>query len=326
MSLRLAFAGTPEFAAHALRALLGSAHHVVGVLTQPDRPSGRGLQLQPSAVKQVALAHGLPVLQPRGLRLDGRWAAEAASAQTQLTAWGADALVVAAYGLILPDWTLALPRLGCLNIHASLLPRWRGAAPIQRAIEAGDAETGVTLMQMDAGLDTGAILAQVRCPIAPTDNAANVHDRLAEMGAQATLHVLTQAERGALQPQPQPSAGVSYAAKLDKAEAALDWQQPAVSLVRRILAFNPVPGAHTLWHGPSDPVPLKVWGARLGSGHPGTAPCGQILAVTHDGLAVAAIDSIAILTHLQRPGGKRLDAAVLARGLGLQVGQRLGPA
>ena len=223
--MRLIFAGTPEFAQVAMAALHAAGHEIVLVLTQPDRPAGRGMKLQASAVKQWALAHDVPVAQPRSLRLDGKYPEDAAQAQAALQAAQADAMVVAAYGLILPQWVLDLPRLGCLNIHASLLPRWRGAAPIHRAIEAGDAQTGITIMQMDAGLDTGDMLLVLPCAISPTDTTAVLHDRLAELGGQAIVQAL--ASLDALPHQPQPTEGVNYAHKIDKTEAALDWALPA---------------------------------------------------------------------------------------------------
>ena len=225
--MNVIFAGTPEFAAVALRSLLRAGFRVPLVLTQPDRPAGRGMKLQPSAVKQVALEHGLPVCQPRSLKLDGRYHEDAAEAQAALQRavadGGATVMVVAAYGLILPQWVLSLPRLGCLNIHASLLPRWRGAAPIHRAIEAGDAETGITLMQMDAGLDTGDMLLVERLPIAPQDTTGTLHDRLALLGGRLVVEALELAACGGLKPVPQPAEGVTYAHKLEKAEALLDW-------------------------------------------------------------------------------------------------------
>src|SRR5690554_5810151 len=241
--MRIVFAGTPEFAAAALEAVLRAGHSVPLVLTQPDRPSGRGMKLRPSAVKQVALDHGIAVCQPRSLRLDGRYPEDAAQAREALLDAEPDLMVVAAYGLILPKWVLELPRHGCFNIHASLLPRWRGAAPIQRAIEAGDTVTGVTIMQMDEGLDTGDMLLEREIPIHDTHTAEQLHDDLAQVGAQAIVEAIAALERGALQARPQPEAGVTYAAKLDKAESPLDFTRPAAELARRVRAFDPVPGA-----------------------------------------------------------------------------------
>lgn len=321
--MKLGFAGTPEFAARALAALLGAGHELALVLTQPDRPGGRGLKLQPSPVKQLASQHGLPVLQPRSLRLNGKYPEDALAAQTQLQAAGLDALVVAAYGLILPQWVLSTPRLGCFNIHASLLPRWRGAAPIHRAIEAGDAQTGVTIMQMDAGLDTGDMLLAQALPILPTDTTASLHDKLAELGAALMLQVLQQAALGTLQPQPQPAQGVTYAAKIDKAEASADWTQSAALLARRVRALSPQPGVSTTLQGEV----IKLWAAHVA---PDAAPAvahvspGQVLAVDASGIRVATGAGVLVITELQRPGGKRLAVADFCRGFDLPPGSRLG--
>ena len=319
--MKLIFAGTPEFAAVALAALHAAGHNIVLVLSQPDRPAGRGMKLQASAVKQVALQQGLAVAQPRSLRLDGKYPEDAAAAHQAIEAAQADAMVVAAYGLILPQWVLDTPRLGCFNIHASLLPRWRGAAPIHRAIEAGDPQTGVTIMQMDAGLDTGCMLRTGIEPILPTDTTGSLHDRLAELGAALMLQVLDQAAQGKLQPVPQPIEGISYAHKIDKAEAAIDWAQPAQTIVNQVRAFNPFPGSSTSLNGEV----LKIWAAQLAQGAPGVSQtCGQIMALAHTGIAVAATESIVNITELQRPGGKRLSCADFLRGNALQVGQVLG--
>lgn len=319
--MKLVFAGTPEFAAVALTQLLAAGHDVALVLTQPDRPAGRGMKLQASPVKQLALQHGIHVAQPRSLRLDGKYPDDAQAALAALQAAQAEAMVVAAYGLILPQWVLDVPRKGCFNIHASLLPRWRGAAPIHRAIEAGDAQTGVTIMQMDAGLDTGDMLLAQALPIADTDTTGTLHDKLAELGGGLMVQVLTDLRHGQLNAVAQPTVGVTYAAKIDKQEAAIDWSLPAQTIVRRVRAFNPFPGASTVLHG----EPLKVWAARVGAGVPNhTAVYGQIMAVALDGIAVAAIDSIVVLTQVQRPGGKRLAVADFLRGADVQVGQRLG--
>ncbi|RYE02187.1 MAG: methionyl-tRNA formyltransferase, partial [Sphingobacteriales bacterium] len=234
--LKIIFAGTPEFAAVHLAALLGSEHHVTAVYTQPDRPAGRGKLLQASPVKALALEKQIPVCQVSSLKT--------AEAQAQLAAWGADIMVVVAYGLLLPQAVLETPRLGCINVHASLLPRWRGAAPIQRAIEAGDEATAITIMQMDAGLDTGPMLHTTPCPILPDDNARTLHDRLAAMGPAAMLAVLDQLAQGTAQPLPQPSEGVTYAHKLSKEEAAIDWRADATDISRRVRAFNPAPMAY----------------------------------------------------------------------------------
>jgi methionyl-tRNA formyltransferase len=316
--LRLIFAGTPEFARVALAQLHAAGHEIALVLSQPDRPAGRGLKLQASAVKQFALDHAIPVAQPRSLRLDGKFADEAVAARDAMLAVNADAMVVAAYGLILPQWVLDLPRLGCFNIHGSLLPRWRGAAPIHRAIEAGDAQTGITIMQMDAGLDTGDMLLVAALPIDAADTTATLHDTLADLGGRLMVEALALAERGALAPVKQDEAGVTYAHKIDKSEAAVDWTQPADVIVRRVRAFNPFPAASANLNGET----LKLWSAQVAPGQPPAgAEYGQIVAVTPEGIAVAAMNSIVILTALQRPGGKRLGVADFLRGFEVQVGQ-----
>ena len=307
MALRVAFAGTPAFAAQALRRILASGFDVPLVLTQPDRPAGRGLKLQASAVKQVALERGIAVHQPRSLRLDGKTPDDAREARVVLDACGADVMVVAAYGLILPAWVLRTPRLGCLNIHASLLPRWRGAAPIQRAIEAGDARTGVTIMQMDEGLDTGAMLLAEAVPIRGDDSAATLHDVLADLGARLIVDALNAAARGALQPQAQPAEGVTYARKIDKAEARIDWNASASSIERRVRAFDPVPGCHFEHAG----EPVKLWRAALAPAFdaaPGT------VRIDGERLRVACGEGALDLLELQRPGGRRLPVAAFLAG------------
>jgi methionyl-tRNA formyltransferase len=301
-ALRVGFAGTPEFARVALAALLDAGYTVPLVLSQPDRPAGRGLKLQASAVKQQALLHALPVLQPRSLRLDGKFADDAQAAQQQLVAADLDVLVVAAYGLILPAWVLALPRHGCLNIHGSLLPRWRGAAPIQRAIEAGDAQTGITLMQMDVGLDTGDMLLTEATVIGPDDTSASLHHRLAGMGARLLLQGLTDLadlRSGALVRVPQPAAGITYAHKIDKAEAAIHWQQPAAEIERRLRAFDPFPGATALLAG----QPLKLWRGRVVAGQ-GSA--GDRLPSEPGQWIVACGEGALEVLEVQAPGGRRL--------------------
>jgi methionyl-tRNA formyltransferase len=310
--MRVVFAGTPEFARLALEAILAAGHTVPLALTQPDRPAGRGLKLTPSPVKQAALAAGIPVAQPRSLRLDGRYPEEAAQARDQLLAVAPDVMVVAAYGLILPQWVLDLPPRGCLNIHASLLPRWRGAAPIQRAIEAGDTETGITIMQMDAGLDTGDMLLVRRIPIGSEQTAAELHDELAAAGAAAIVEALQALPAGGLARVPQPVEGVTYAAKLDKAEAALDFSLAADVLARRVRAFNPVPGATARLTGLDEPV--KVWRAQALPGTPASVP-GTLLRATPAGIDIATADGILRLLELQKAGGKRQTADVFARGL-----------
>ena len=305
--LRVAFAGTPEFAATALRAILEAGYAVPLVLTQPDRPSGRGMKLTPSAVKQVALANGLAVDQPERLRSEAQRAALAACAP--------DVLVVAAYGLILPRAVLELPRRGCLNIHASLLPRWRGAAPIHRAIEAGDSETGITIMQMDEGLDTGPMLMRRALPIAPDETTGTLHDRLAVLGAQMIVEALAALADGALTATPQPQAGTTYAAKIGRDEATIDWRRPAHVLARAVRAFNPFPGAAATLNG----HPLKVWRAEAAAagGVPGT-----VLAADADGVVVACGEAALRLLELQRPGSRRLPAGEFLRGFPIAAGDR----
>ncbi len=378
--MRLVFAGTPEFARVALAHLHAAGHDIALVLTQPDRPAGRGMKLQPSAVKQFALEHQLTVAQPASLRLDGKFANEAQAAQALMTQTGAQAMVVVAYGLILPQWvldTMAGPgQWGCFNIHASLLPRWRGAAPIHRAIEAGDTETGVTIMQMDAGLDTGPMLLQERMAIRDTDSTATLHDALAAVGARLMVQAL--ANPAALKPRLQSEQGVCYAHKIDKAEATIDWQQSAEQIARKVRAFDPFPGASTRLAGET----LKIWGAQalahgegeahtqeslatgrepktaddlkglaapdiapctidpaasffvhqhadlMASGASGQAPPGLILASEPRGLVVAAGAGTCLrITHLQRPGGKRLAVADYLQGHAVAPGQCFdGPA
>ena len=319
--MRVVFAGTPEFARVALEALQRAGFDIPLVLTQPDRPAGRGLKLQASPVKQFALAHGVAVAQPRSLRLDGKYPDDAEAARAALLAANADVMVVAAYGLILPQWVLDAPRLGCLNIHASLLPRWRGAAPIHRAIEAGDADTGVTIMQMDAGLDTGAMLLTERLPIAPTDTTAALHDRLATLGGRLIVEALELAACGGLQAVPQPAEGVTYAHKIEKHEAAIDWSQPAAVIARRIRAFDPFPGASTECAGEV----IKVWNCKIDScSRLLDKRCGQILLINPEGITVACGDGALCLTTLQRAGGKRLATADFLRGFALEPGMVLG--
>ncbi len=305
--MRVVFAGTPEFAAVALQRLQAAGFEIPLVLTQPDRPAGRGMKLQASPVKAFAQAQGIAVAQPRGLKLDGKYGEDAAAARAALMAARPDVMVVAAYGLILPAWVLELPRLGCLNIHASLLPRWRGAAPIHRAIEAGDAETGITIMQMDAGLDTGDMLLVAREPVRADDSTATLHDRLATLGGRLIVEALELAACGGLRPVKQPAEGVSYAHKIEKAEAAIDWRLPAAAVERRLRAFDPFPGATGVLAGET----IKVWRALpcAGSGRPG-----EVLAVGEAGVDVACGEGALRLTELQRAGGKRLPAAAFLLG------------
>ncbi len=312
--MKVIFAGTPEFAAVALEALHQAGFAIPLVLTQPDRPAGRGLQLHASAVKQYALAHGIEVLQPLSLRTDSKdpeRAAQAQAAHARLLATDYDVMVVAAYGLLLPRSTLAIKP--CINIHGSLLPRWRGAAPIHRAIEAGDLETGVTIMEMEEGLDTGPMLLAERVAIGARDTTATLHDRLARLGAAMIVQALTLRAEGKLAAAPQPEAGVSYAAKISKDEAALDFTRPAPELGRKIRAFNPFPGAHAEVNG----VVIKIWGADVidaGS----DALAGQVLAAdAQHGIVVACKGGTLRLTELQKPGGKRLPAAEFLKGFPL---------
>ena len=316
--LRVIFAGTPEFAAVALAQILAAGHTVPLVLTQPDRPAGRGMKLQASAVKQLAVQHHIPVAQPLSLRLDGKYPEDAAAAQAAITEAKADVMVVAAYGLILPQWTLDAPRLGCLNIHASLLPRWRGAAPIHRAIEAGDAQTGVVIMQMDAGLDTGDMLLTDVLDIAPDDTTATLHDRLADMGGALIVRALADAQAGKLQPVKQPEAGVTYAHKIEKAEAAVNWADSAQAIGQRVRAFNPFPAASTQLDGEA----IKLWRATVENTAHDQAP-GTVLSADAHGVRVACGQGVLCVTELQRAGGKRLNAADFLRGFAIAAGQRL---
>jgi methionyl-tRNA formyltransferase len=319
--VRLIFAGTPEFARIALERLYAAGFDIALALTQPDRPAGRGMKLQASPVKQFALEHGIAVAQPRSLRLDGKFPDDAAAAQSAIQAANADAMVVAAYGLILPRWVLDVPRLGCLNIHASLLPRWRGAAPIQRAIEAGDAQTGVTIMQMDAGLDTGDMLLAERVPIAVTDTTGTLHNKLAQLGGRLIVEAMELAACGGLHAVPQPRDGVTYAHKVEKAEAAIDWSQPAAAIARRIRAFNPSPGAQTRVNGET----IKLWRADALPQVPGERVPGRVLSVSADGIVVHCGEGRLRVTELQRPGGRRLSVADFLRGFDLKPGISFDP-
>jgi len=316
--MNVAFAGTPEFAQIALASLQRAGFRIGLVLTQPDRPAGRGMKLHASPVKAFAQQHGVDIAQPRSLRLDGKYADDAALARTALIAARPDVLVVAAYGLILPQWLLDLPRLGCLNIHASLLPRWRGAAPIHRAIEAGDAATGITIMQMDAGLDTGDMLLRETLPIAGDDSTASLHDKLAPLGGRLIVEALELAACGGLVRRAQPADGVSYAHKIDKAEAAIDWRDAADVIERRLRAFDPFPGATATVGGET----IKCWRGRV---VPGAGAPGVVLAVGDDGVTVACGDAALRLTELQRAGGKRLPAAQFLQGQSLAVGMAFEP-
>jgi methionyl-tRNA formyltransferase len=294
--MKIVFAGTPDFAALSLSALLAAGHDVVLVLTQPDRPSGRGMALRPSPVKVAAEASGIDVFQPLTLKDP--------VAQERVRAAQADAMIVAAYGLILPQAVLDMPRFGCINIHASLLPRWRGAAPIQRAIEAGDAESGVCIMQMEAGLDTGPVLLSGRVPITADETAGTLHDKLADLGARLIVETLAKLPIDAVV---QPEIGVTYAAKIEKAEAQIDWRRPAREIERQIRAFNPFPGAA----GTLDGAAIKVWRAELVAAE---APPGTVVSVERRGIVVACGDGGLCLTELQKAGGKRLPVAQFLAG------------
>lgn len=312
--LKVIFAGTPDFAAEALKALLPSQHQVIAVYTQPDRPAGRGRKLTPSPVKQLALEHGIDVFQPASLK--------DTEAQQQVAALDADVMVVVAYGLLLPMPVLEAPRLGCINIHASLLPRWRGAAPIQRAILAGDAETGITIMQMDKGLDTGDMLLKCTCPIHRDDTAQTLHDKLADIGAAAAIEVLDQLSDGLAQPQPQDDSLANYAAKLSKAEALVDWQRPAVEIERLVHGFNPWPVAQTEF---SEQM-LRIWLASAVDGATTDQPPGSIIKAYKEGIDVACGAGVLRIQTAQLPGGKAMAAADLvnSRKELKQPGLRLG--
>ena len=308
--MRLIFAGTPEFAASALAALSAAKNEVVSVLTQPDRPAGRGMQLLASPVKRLASEHGIAVFQPVSLK--------SPDAQQKLAEANADVMVVAAYGLILPQAVLDIPRLGCINIHASLLPRWRGAAPIQRAILAGDTETGITIMQMEAGLDTGPMLLQAKLPITPDDTSATLHDKLAKQGAELIVDALEQLEAGTLSATPQPAQGVTYAEKILKQEAAIDWTLPAAEIERRIRALQPFPVMQTTWRGEV----LRIW--RAAAIVSASANPGVIQMADADKLIIACGSGALEILELQRAGGKRLATRDFLRGAKLAAGDQLG--
>jgi methionyl-tRNA formyltransferase len=312
--MKVIFAGTPEFAAVALMRLHEAGFEIPLVLTQPDRPAGRGMQLQASPVKSYALKHGMPVAQPVSLRLDGKYPDQAAAAHALLKATEHQVMVVAAYGLILPVSILSIPPLGCLNIHASLLPRWRGAAPIHRAIEAGDSETGITIMQMDEGLDTGSMLLMRSERITAADTTGSLHDRLAVIGGELIVEALKKLQQGGISAQAQPAEGMTYAAKISKQEADLDFHLSAQTLLRRIHAFNPFPGAVAHLHETA----IKIWQANTveAVGKPG-----EILSVTSEGVIVACGTGALKLTELQKPSGKRLSVAKFIQGFAMESGQ-----
>ncbi|MCB1861695.1 MAG: methionyl-tRNA formyltransferase [Gammaproteobacteria bacterium] len=295
--LKIVFAGTPEFSLPPLQALLQSEHQITAVYTQPDRPAGRGRRLMPSPVKQLALTNELQVFQPLNFKRE--------EDLLQLESLGADLMVVVAYGLILPARVLRAPRLGCINIHASLLPRWRGAAPIQRAIQAGDRQTGVTIMRMDAGLDTGPMLLVKTCPISDRDTAASVHDRLAVLGAEALLEALPGVADGSLAAQPQDESGACYAQKLDKAEALIDWTRPAIEIDRLIRAFIPWPVAQTELDGKL----LRIWRCSVQPGIGGAAQPGCVVAADQRGIDVVTGNAVLRIHELQPPGKRVMSAA-----------------
>jgi len=308
--LKIAFAGTPAFAEEALRAIIEAGFEVPLVLTQPDRRAGRGMKRVPSDVKQLALEHGIAVDQPEKLNT--------AEQREALQQCAPDVLVVAAYGLILPREALCIPRYGCINIHASLLPRWRGAAPIHRAIEAGDEHTGVTIMQMDEGLDTGDMLLRESVPIASDDTTATLHDKLARLGGEMIVDALLGLAQGPLDATPQPAEGVTYAAKVSKAEAVLDWQLPAHVLERKVRAFDPFPGAQGVMRETS----LKLWRAVAEPAGEHAAVPGTILSADHDGVRVACGDGVLCFQMLQRPGSRRMPAREFLQGFPMRPGEK----
>ena len=325
--MKVVFAGTPPFAAHALKEIHEAGHEIVLVMTQPDRPAGRGMKLQPSAVKQVALDLNLPIIQPTSLKLDGKYSDEAQAAKDVLESTDFDVMVVAAYGLILPQWTLSLaerkPRAGCLNIHASLLPRWRGAAPIQRAIWSGDEKTGTCIMQMDVGLDTGAVALCEELPIYPFDTTATLHDKLALQGGRLIQQALLEVKTlGQLKLTPQSGAGITYAEKILKEEAQIDWGKDAQWIDRQIRALNPMPGAWTKWQGDI----LKVWFSELISKEPAgesnNIP-GQVIDIDDLGVIIACGHGSVRLQELQKAGGKKINALQFAKQNNLNIGDKL---
>ncbi len=307
--MRILFAGTPDFSVNALAALHAAGHEICAVYTQPDRPAGRGRKLQPPPVKAWALEHGLEVRQPKSLKSE--------QVQQELGAFTAELMVVVAYGLLLPQAVLDAPRHGCFNIHASLLPRWRGAAPIQRAIEARDAETGVTIMQMDAGLDTGDMLLVERCPIAPETTAQSLHDTLSVMGARLIVAAVEALDAGELVPQKQPEEGVEYAHKLSKTEAIIDWSLPADAIVAKVNAYNPWPVAQTSFRSDA----LRIWRASV---VPGQGEPGAVVGADKSGLRIAAGTGLVQLDEIQLPGKKAMPVAAFLNANDIAVGERLG--
>jgi methionyl-tRNA formyltransferase len=308
MSLRIIYAGTPKFAVGALNTLLKNKFEIVAVLTQPDRTSGRGMQIKQSPVKQMAMQNGLTVLQPQTLKSE--------EIQKQLTAYKADLMIVAAYGLILPIQVLKIPRYGCLNIHASLLPRWRGAAPIQRAIQAGDEQTGITIMQMDAGLDTGDILLKKTCTIETQETAETLHDKLANLGAEAIFEALVELEQGKLNPMPQDNSLTTYAAKLNKEDARIDWNRDADEIERDIRAYNPYPGASSLINN----TQVKIWQTKVNKENGRTS--GEVIEVKKNVLVVACGKGSLSIEILQRPNSKAMSAGDFLQGFQIKAGDR----
>lgn len=313
-SLKIIFAGTPDFSVSPLKALLNSEHQVVAVYTQPDRPAGRGRKLMPSPVKQLALENNIPVYQPVSLKTE--------EAQNELRNLNADLMIVVAYGLILPKAVLDAPRLGCINIHASLLPRWRGAAPIQRAILAGDRETGITIMQMDVGLDTGDMLLKTRCEISEQETGSSLHDRLAVMGAEALMQVLPIIMNGDIKPEKQNDADACYAEKLQKSEAVIDWQQPAQQISAKIHAFNAWPVAQTMLHKDDKEQVLRIWNASVLNEN-SNASAGLVIRCNKDGIDVATGEGVLRLIQVQLPGGKPMAVSDFVNAHDLS-GQQLG--
>ncbi len=309
--MRIIFAGTPDFAAETLKALVDTEHEICAVYTQPDRPAGRGRKLTPGPVKQVALEHDIPIEQPLNFKSEDSLAT--------LAAYQADLMIVVAYGLLLPQKVLDTPRLGCINVHASLLPRWRGAAPIQRAILAGDLETGVCIMKMEAGLDTGPVLLEARCPIQENDTAQILHDRLAQIGARTLIESLSNIESRLQNATPQDDSQSTYATKLSKQEADINWQQPAIQILRQVNAFNPWPVAQTTWR---DHI-LRIWQAELSDNQP-SADAGTILAVSKQGIDVATAGGVLRITQLQAPGKRAMSVQDFLNANQIKVGERLG--
>jgi methionyl-tRNA formyltransferase len=309
--MRIIFAGTPEFAAQSLKALLTTDHEICAVYTQPDRPSGRGRKLTASAVKQVALENNLPVEQPINFKNQ--------SERDILAAYKADVMIVVAYGILLPQAILDMPKMGCINIHASLLPRWRGAAPIQRAILAGDTETGICIMQMEAGLDTGPVLTRATCPISEQDTSQSLHDTLAQLGAKTLLSTLTNLADLQVKAVPQNDDKTCYADKIVKSEAVINWHHPAKAISQQIRAFNPWPIAQTSWKGTA----LRIWFAEAINRHNKVSP-GEIIATDSDRILVATGDGVIAITHIQTPGKKAMSVKDFLNANKLAVGDHLG--